>query len=409
MMNDIEKDEGNRYLNASFTLAGYLLEAESEEAVIMAAMRVSDEVLGTIASIFVPFNEWEQSVPVLKFGNEKFLRTTNWQARLAKPSTRHACRSCDSRQAELGCPMLQDVSEAKNVYCIGLKCEGREIGVVSYYFSSVPNFSNAQKLFQRELVRLTDLTLSSLRLKALESEAVRRDFPSDEVKSKLCSLDEQNKRLLEQLEYKAILEERTRLARELHDGLAQTLAFLKVEAARLQNYISKGDEYTVNQTLEACHRTLADAYLDTRQAIDNLNRTPDMPLKEWLFATANDFKAATGQHVDVVLHGLDRTYSPSVKVQLTRIVQEALTNVRKHAEACSVKISAVQTGNNLTLEIIDSGHGFSPEQIPQPSHYGLRTMRERAGLIGADFQITSKEGEGTTVSLRIPVEEKPLQ
>jgi len=408
-MNGVEEDHGSRYLNASFTLAGYLLEAESEDAAIAAVMRVSAEVLGATASAFVPFNEWEQSVPVLKFGNAEFLNDTHWQAHLSEPSTRHACRSCDSRQAGLGCPVLYEDSETKNVYCIGIKCEAREIGVLSHYFTSAPKFSNEQKLFLRELVRLTDLALSGLRLQAMESEAIRRAFPSDVVKSKLRSLDEKNERLLEQLEYKAILDERTRLARELHDGLAQTLAFLKVEAGRLQNYVSKGDEDTVRHTLEACYRTLADAYLDTRQAIDNLNRTPDMALKEWLFVTANDFKAVTGQHVDVVLHGLDRTYSPAVKVQLTRIVQEALTNVRKHAEACSVKISAVQSGNFLTLEVSDSGHGFNPENVSQPSHYGLRTMRERAELIDADFQITSVEGEGTTISLRIPVGEGPLQ
>jgi len=408
-MNGVEQDHNSHFLNASFTLAGYLLEAESEKAAIMAVMRVSAEVLGATASAFVPFNEWEQTLPILKFGNAEFLHATNWQAHISEPSTRHACRSCDSRQAGLGCPVLKDVSEANNVYCIGLKCEGREIGIISHFFTSAPKFSNEQKLFSRELVRLTDLALSGLRLQALEFEAARRAFPSDEVKSKLYSLDENNGRLIELLEYKAILDERTRLARELHDGLAQTLAFLKVEAARLQNFISKGDEETVRHTLEACYRTIADAYLDTRQAIDNLNRTPDMSLREWLFATANDFKEVTGQHVDVVLQGLDRTYSPAVKVQLTRIVQEALTNVRKHAEACSVKISAIQTGDNLTLEIHDSGHGFSPDKIPQPSHYGLRIMRERAELIGANFEITSKEGEGTTVSLWIPVGESQLQ
>ena len=194
------------------------------------------------------------------------------------------------------------------------------------------------------------------------------------------------------------VDERARLARELHDGLAQTLAFLKIETARLQNYISKGDVDTVAHTLEACYRTLADAYLDTRLAIDNLNRNPDMSLGDWLSATADDFNAVTGQDVNIVLRGLAQTHSPAIKVQLTRIVQEALTNVRKHAETCTV--------TNLTLEVRDTGRGFCPVDIPQTSHYGLRTMRERAELIGADFQITSKEGEGTTVSLRIPIGER---
>lgn len=405
-MNGIEQNRNRHYLIPSFTLAGYLLEAKSEESIILAVMRVSVEVLEAKASVFVPFNEWKQSIPALKFGNAEFLHATDWQARVSDPSTRHACRSCVTRQGDFSCSLLHDVSDLSNVYCIGLKCDGREIGVVSLFFSQSPRFSDEQKLFLWELVRITDLALSGLRVYEQESETALQTFLSDEVKNNLNLLDAKNEKLLELLEYKAILDERTRLARELHDGLAQTLAFLKIEAARLQNYISNGDVDTVKHTLETCYRTLADAYLDTRQAIDNLNRTPDMSLKEWLFATANDFKSVTGQHVDVVLQGLAQTHSPSVKVQLTRIVQEALTNVRKHADACTVTISAVQTENYLTLTISDTGRGFCPVDTPQPSHYGLRTMRERAELIGADFQISSGEGDGTTVSLRIPIGER---
>lgn len=405
-MNGIKPERSDNYLIPSFTLAGYLMEAESEESIILAVLRISFEVFGAKASVFVPFNEWKQSIPALKFGNAEFLRITDWQARVSDPSTRHVCRSCATRQGDPRCPLMRDVSDLNNVYCIRLKYAGREIGVVSLIYIEPPTFSDEQKLFLRELVRITDLALSGLRLHEQESEIALQTFLSDDVKSNLNLLDEKNEKLLELLEYKAILDERTRLARELHDGLAQTLAFLKIEAARLQNYISNGDVDTVKHTLEACYRTLADAYLDTRQAIDNLNRTPDMPLKEWLFATADDFKSVTGQHVDVVLQGLGQTHSPSVKVQLTRIVQEALTNVRKHADACAVTISAVQTENYLTLKISDTGRGFCPVDTSKPSHYGLRTMRERAELIGAEFQIVSGEGEGTTVSLRIPVGER---
>lgn len=408
-MKGVEKDHNSHFLKASFTLAGYLLESESAGAAILAGMRVSAEVLGAAASIFVPFNEWEQSMPVLKFGDAEFLHDDDWQARVSEASTRYTCRSCATRQSDLICPLLHDVSDQKNVYCIGLMREGREIGVISLFFSSPPKFSNEQKLFLNELVRLTDLTLSGLHMHELKSETTLRAFQPDAIKDKLTSLDEKNEEMLELLEYKAIVDERARLARELHDGLAQTLAFLKIEAGRLQNYNLKGDVDTVAHTLDACYRTLADAYLDTRQAIDNLNRSPNISLGDWLSETADDFKEVTGQEVNVVMRGLAQTHSPALKVQLTRIVQEALNNVRKHAEACTVTISAVQTEKNLTLEVRDTGRGFCPVDIPQTSHYGLRTMRERAELIGADFQITSQEGKGTIVTLSIPIGEKQLQ
>ncbi len=408
-MKGVEKEPNSHFLKASFTLAGYLLESESARAAILAVMRVSAEVLGAAASIFVPFNEWEQSMPVLKFGDAEFLHDTDWQARVSDASTRYTCRSCATRQGDSVCPLQHDVSDPKNIYCIGLIRDGREIGVVSHFFSSPPEFNKDQIYFLNELVRLTDLTLSRLQVHEQDTETALRAFQPDVIKDRLTSLDDKNEKMLELLEYKAIVDERARLARELHDGLAQTLAFLKIETARLQNYISKGDVDTVAHTLETCYRTLADAYLDTRLAIDNLNRNPDMSLGDWLSATADDFNAVTGQDVNIVLRGLAQTYSPAIKVQLTRIVQEALTNVRKHAEACTVTISAVQTERNLTLEVRDTGRGFCPVDIPQTSHYGLRTMRERAELIGADFQITSKEGEGTTVSLRIPIGERQPQ
>jgi len=221
----------------------------------------------------------------------------------------------------------------------------------------------------------------------------------------LSTLDAKNEELLEQLEYKAVLDERTRLAREIHDGLAQTLAFLKMEAARMQTYASKGDVDAVTRTLQACHQTLSDAYLDARQAIDNLRRVPDEALGDWLQMTAVDFKTLTGIDVDVSNVHLNHGFPPNVKAQLTRIVQEALTNIRKHAQVCNVCISAIEHEGETVIEISDNGIGFSPEDM-QPSQYGMRSMRERAESIGAEFQVISVPGTGTTVRLQIPVLEK---
>jgi two-component system nitrate/nitrite sensor histidine kinase NarX len=256
------------------------------------------------------------------------------------------------------------------------------------------------------MVRLTDLALSAQRAHTQEVEAARFVRTPQDLKEKLLTLDAKTEELLEQLEYKAVLDERTRLAREIHDGLAQTLAFLKLEAARMQTYVSNRDVEAVSRTLQACHKTLSDAYLDARQAIDNLRRAPDERLSDWLQLTAADFTALTGIEVDVSNIHLHHVLSPSVKAQLVRIVQEALTNIRKHAQACGVTLSASERDEDVILEVGDNGRGFAPEE-PQPaSQYGLRSMRERAEAIGADFQIISTPGAGTTVRLRIPIREK---
>jgi two-component system nitrate/nitrite sensor histidine kinase NarX len=202
------------------------------------------------------------------------------------------------------------------------------------------------------------------------------------------------------------LDERTRLAREIHDGLAQTLAFLKLEAARMQAYISNGDVDSLSRTLQACYQTLSDAYLDARQAIDNLRRVPDENLSDWLVLTAAEFTTLTGIEIDVSNIHLEHVFSPTVKAQLFRIVQEALTNIRKHAQACGVNLSAFERDEAVIIEVRDNGRGFAPEETKPASQYGLRSMRERAESIGADFQIISTPGAGTRIWLRIPIREK---
>jgi len=137
-----------------------------------------------------------------------------------------------------------------------------------------------------------------------------------------------------------------------------------------------------------------------------LRRIPDANLADWLLLTASDFTTLTGLTVDVSNLNLDHVFPNSVKVQLIRIVQEALTNIRKHAEACSVSISAFEREQEVVIEVQDNGRGFMPEDVHQGSQYGLRSMRERAESIGADFQIISSSDIGTTVRLRIPTFEK---
>jgi signal transduction histidine kinase len=401
------KDKSIRQqLSASFTLAGYLLEAHDEKSAILAAMKVSAELLNAEGCAFVPFNEWQQSMSALKYGEAAFLQDGDWQARLSAPATRQACRVCGSKQAGSECILLQEPADAKSIFCVGLRCGGREIGIIAYFFSALPQVSDDEHSFLAEMVRLTDLTLDSLRIHARELESTRRNFSLVDLKQKLLTLDTRNEELLKQLEYKVVLDERTRLAREIHDGLAQTLAFLKLEAGRMQAYVSKGELEAVTRTLQACYQTLSDAYLDARQAIDDLRRVPDEKIGDWLEMTATEFKNLTGLEVDVSNVNLSHVFSPSVKAQLIRIVQEALTNVRKHAQAYRVTISALERKEDIIIEVRDNGRGFSPEETQPASQYGLRSMRERAESISADFQIISAPGAGTTLRLLIPIREK---
>jgi two-component system nitrate/nitrite sensor histidine kinase NarX len=214
----------------------------------------------------------------------------------------------------------------------------------------------------------------------------------------------QNANLMAELEYKTMLQERTRLAREIHDGLAQSLGFLKLQAAQLQNYLERSEIDRLHESLELLYKTLSEVYQDARQTIDGLRIRPsDQGLLGWLDETILEFREVSGLSVSLEELDVETELPPEVHAQLIRIVQEALSNIRKHAQANQVWISCRGVGEDLWLEVRDDGLGFSPEDVPGPSRHGLRGMRERAELIGADFQVISRRGEGTVVRVRLPL------
>lgn len=217
-----------------------------------------------------------------------------------------------------------------------------------------------------------------------------------------ASLLVENARLFRSLEYKVVIQERARLAREIHDGLAQTLAFLKLQAAQMQSYLAQGDIARLSHVLKENYQALAEAYLDTRQAIDNLRLTPQDGLEQWLDRIMREFEQAAGLRVERSIQPIDPPLEPEIQAQLIRVLQEALSNVRKHARARAVHVGLRRWQGECILEITDDGMGFSADEVPEISQHGLRGMRERAEMIGADFQIISQPHQGTTVRLVLP-------
>lgn len=216
----------------------------------------------------------------------------------------------------------------------------------------------------------------------------------------------QNSTLMSELAYKTMIQERRRLAREIHDGLAQTLGFLKLQAAQMRGQFSKGEIERAGKSIDLIYATVSEAYQDARQAIDGLRISPaETGLTGWLEQSAQEFQELSGipvnfQEIDV------RIDLPSeIQAQLIRIVQEALSNIRKHAAASRVSLICRQLDADLVLEIHDDGRGFAPEDEPVASQHGLRGMRERADLIGADFQVISQPHQGTTVRVLLPLKD----
>ncbi|MGW8144702.1 MAG: ATP-binding protein [Anaerolineales bacterium] len=218
------------------------------------------------------------------------------------------------------------------------------------------------------------------------------------------SLVVRNSELMSEIEFNTIMAERTRLAREIHDGLAQTLGFLKLQSAQMSNLLATNETERLQESLTTTYRVLSDAYQDVRQAIDGLRISPNGEgLSAWLKAICMEFKENTGLPVELDELTPSNPLPLEVQVQLIRIIQEALNNVQKHSQATHARVSCRQIGEDLLIEVHDDGKGFSPEEVPSVSRYGLQGMQERSDLIGADFQIISLPGEGTTVRIRLPI------
>ncbi len=213
----------------------------------------------------------------------------------------------------------------------------------------------------------------------------------------------ENHRLYLQAEGRVVLSERARLAREIHDGLAQTLGYLQLRIAQIQAWFERGESERVPPALAELQTLIDEAYTDAREAIDGLRLQPrGEGLHDWVPQVLSDFQHLSG--MAVTTNPLPDIELPlAVQVQLIRILQEALGNVRKHSGASRAWVDWQLDQDWLTLRIVDDGCGFNPEDVPRVARYGLRIMRERAELLDADFQIVSRAGEGTQVVLRMPV------
>ena len=206
----------------------------------------------------------------------------------------------------------------------------------------------------------------------------------------------------------AVLEERQRVAREVHDGLAQTLGYLNVQMGIVDHLLANDDLTKARSELEMMTHVTREAYSGLRLAIMDL-RTPLSPtggLRRTLREYLQRFSLQTGIQCHFEGHrGSAAALSPSTEVQLIRIVQEALANVKKHAPAAEVWLSVEADERLVRVVIRDNGPGFDPARVPHSGRYGLHTMRERAEGIGGTLLIESGADTGTRLEVTIPLDE----
>ncbi|MEM7483137.1 MAG: GAF domain-containing sensor histidine kinase [Acidobacteriota bacterium] len=200
----------------------------------------------------------------------------------------------------------------------------------------------------------------------------------------------------------AISEERQRLARELHDGQAQVLAFVNTKAQAVSTFLAVGKTDDARRHLDQLAAAAREVLADVREGILGLRhgetgRSFHHALTDFVDAWMSTTSLVVEAHIEEIPE-----YSPNVELQVLRILQEALANVRKHAHAERVTLHLEKHGSGFRCRVNDDGRGFDPAAASPPHRrprFGLATMRERAQAIGADLTIDSRPGEGTRVTL----------
>lgn len=211
--------------------------------------------------------------------------------------------------------------------------------------------------------------------------------------------------LYEEVAAGAILQERSRLAREIHDGLAQHLAFLKMRVAWLQRSPAAVDA----TQLKDIEGVLETALIEARHAITTLRAEPNSASStEAIVAYAEEFGQVSGLAVHVDIQSQVPGIGPKARVELLRIVQEAMNNVRKHAHASRIDVGINQQDGGAAVTIVDDGAGFQLD-AGREGHFGLEIMRERAQSVGGTLDVESQPGAGTKVQVWVPVHDADLE
>ncbi|MFO1465679.1 MAG: type IV pili methyl-accepting chemotaxis transducer N-terminal domain-containing protein [Steroidobacteraceae bacterium] len=278
---------------------------------------------------------------------------------------------------------IRQLSSQRRMYCehagwativaVPIHAQDRMIGELDLFFHAEVTLSEAEHTLLETLTSHLASGMENLRLHALEREA-------------------------------AVAEERTFLARELHDSIAQSLAFLNIQAQLMRKAVAEGDRERMVQVMAEIELGLKESHGDVRELLVHFRtRTNAQDMEHALQATLRKFEHQSGLSSSLTMHDQGMPLAPDAQVQALHIVQEALSNVRKHAHASHVRID-VWKRPAWRIEVRDDGRGFdrAASAGDEENHVGLRIMRERAHRLGAALEVISTPGQGTTVVLQLP-------
>jgi len=321
-------------------------------------------------------------------GNERFLMLASEGLPASMVNQEQCIRSgdchCGVTPDQLGARAIpiRAMAEDSRLHCeragwatvvtVPIRFKDRLTGEVDLFFYAQFVLSEAERSLLEALTTHLASGMENLRLNALEKEA-------------------------------AIAQERGFIARELHDSIAQSLAFLKIQVQLMRDAMDSADSARMAEALTEIELGVRESHGDVRELLMHFRtRTNAEDIEPALRTTLRKFEHQTGIPTKLTVHGQGLPLTPDMQIQALHIVQEALSNVRKHARADHVWLD-VQKKPVWRFEVRDDGVGFAAGAREQSeTHVGLRIMAERAERLGAVLEIRSQQGSGTTVTLTMP-------
>lgn len=261
----------------------------------------------------------------------------------------------------------------RSLISVPIRLNRQVMGEVDLFFQEAPEFSTEDQALYDALAGHLASAVKSLRTSALLREA-------------------------------AVSEERAMLARELHDSIAQSLAFLKIQVSLLRQAVAQNQADRVSAIIEEIDTGVKESTNDVRELLVHFRtRTNSEDIEEAIEITLSKFEHQSGIHARLAVTGHGVPLHSDTQLQVLHVIQEALSNIRKHAKASEVTVS-VQKGTPWRFVVRDNGVGFAKREAQDTdTHVGLQIMRERAERIGAKLEIDSEQGAGSTVTIELAV------
>lgn len=375
--------EKNRELQILYSISGFLHEPNDVDSLCRGFIRRVIEALGATAG----------SVRLLDGSSENLCMTVSDGLRedFIEDEALLACGDClcgDASQRTVSyvfdmrnrgaLPITRDTCLRAGFGAVAvatISVNRRPAGVFNLYFREARGIGDSDRRLLESLGQQLGTAIDNLRLQAREREL-------------------------------AVSEERNLLARELHDSIAQALAFMNLQVQMLEYALEREAIDEIRPGLNMLRQGLQESYADLRELMVHFRtRVGHTDLDSAIEAALRRVAEQTGLLTQLDIQGGGVPLDPETETQVLYIVQEALSNIRKHAGAKSVSVVVRRGIDGLTVSVRDDGVGFdeaNPDAHDGETHIGLDIMRERACRIGGRFSVRSTPGKGTEVGIELP-------